>query len=110
MVFSRSGGRLHLLEHATCLGRCHHDSVSPSAVCVHPQNEDTNDKPRARFHAMKRLKRAAQHAAAFEALCAAVGSSRTSLEADAYAAWMTAHVALMQENWGPALEVGVADM
>jgi hypothetical protein len=62
------------------------------------------DNARKRHHAIKRLAKAAAHAAQLAALTAARSDARTALEAEAYASWMGGNVLLERESdWGAAL-------
>ena len=62
------------------------------------------DNARKRHHAIKRLAKAALHAAQLAALTAARSDARTALEAEAYASWMSGNVLLERESdWGAAL-------
>lgn len=58
---------------------------------------------RPRHHMIARLAKAARWASELQALCAERGDHRTLLEAEAYAAWMTANHMIERESWAPAL-------
>ncbi|KAF9161771.1 signal recognition particle subunit srp68 [Actinomortierella ambigua] len=65
------------------------------------------DDPRKQQHYINRLKKAAQHAQALEALCSAKEGKvdlRTTLDAQAYAALMTGYVLFERQEWQGTLE------
>ncbi|XP_062507842.1 signal recognition particle subunit SRP68-like [Corticium candelabrum] len=65
-----------------------------------------NTEPRKRFHLIKRLKKAALHAAALAELCQHdICDVRTKLEAQAYSAWMTGNLKFELQEWQEALDV-----
>lgn len=58
---------------------------------------------RPRHHMLARLAKAARWANELQSLCAERGDQRTSLEAEAYAAWISANHMIERESWAPAL-------
>jgi signal recognition particle subunit SRP68 len=65
-----------------------------------------NTEPRKRFHLIKRLKKAAVHAASLAELCQNdICDARTKLEAQAYSAWMKGNVKFELQEWQEALDV-----
>lgn len=67
--------------------------------------QETSDQPRRRFHLVRRLKKAAEHAQRFEKLCHDPESpctDRTKLEATAYTAYITGLYQVERENWAEA--------
>lgn len=67
--------------------------------------QETSDQPRRRFHLIRRLKKAAEHAQRFEKICHDSESpctDRTKLEATAYAAYITGLYQVERENWAGA--------
>ncbi|KAG0229753.1 signal recognition particle subunit srp68 [Actinomortierella wolfii] len=65
------------------------------------------DDPRKQQHYINRLKKAAQHAQALEALCSAKHGKvdlRTTLDAQAYSALMAGYVLFEKQEWQGALE------
>ena len=65
--------------------------------------EQPEDKARLKFHALRRLIKAAKYATSLQTLAVASADPRTILEADAYAAFMNGSVSLDKEKWGEAL-------
>ncbi|KGN66541.1 signal recognition particle subunit SRP68 isoform X1 [Cucumis sativus] len=60
--------------------------------------------PRQRIYLIGRLRKAVKWATLFAQLCASKGDSRTSLEAEAYASYMTGNLLFEQDrNWDTAL-------
>eukprot|EP01116_Phalansterium_solitarium_P022203 TRINITY_DN7247_c0_g1_i1.p1 TRINITY_DN7247_c0_g1~~TRINITY_DN7247_c0_g1_i1.p1 ORF type:complete len:610 (-),score=207.66 TRINITY_DN7247_c0_g1_i1:357-2186(-) len=59
--------------------------------------------PRAHFHMVKRLSKAAEYARQLADLCNAKADPRTVLEAEAYAAWMNGMSRLERRQWQAAL-------
>jgi hypothetical protein len=69
--------------------------------------QETAECPRKRFHLIRRLEKAAQHATRFEKLCHDPESpctDRTKKEATAYAAYMNGLYKMERENWAEAKE------
>lgn len=66
--------------------------------------ENQENNPRARFHMLRRLKKAVKASNGLVALCAEMADDKTKLEAEAYCCWMTGNLRLEQEDWAPALE------
>lgn len=67
--------------------------------------QETPDQPRRRFHLVRRLKKASEHAQRFEKLChdsESPCSEKTKLEATAYAAYITGLYQVERENWTEA--------
>lgn len=65
---------------------------------------EQNLEPRKRQHLIRRLSKAAAHAADLLRLAGERCDARTSLEADAYASWMGGNVLLEKESdWEGAL-------
>jgi hypothetical protein len=63
------------------------------------------DNPRLRFHATQRLRKAVQWSRKLAKMAAVRGDERTSLECDAYAAWLAGSAELESNSrWQPALE------
>ena len=62
------------------------------------------ENPRARFHMLRRLKKAVKSCNELVTLCAETADDKTKLEAVAYAGWMTGNLRLEEENWAQALE------
>lgn len=58
---------------------------------------------RPRHHMIARLVKAARWAGELQALCTQRADQRTQLEAEAYAAWMSANHLIERESWAPAL-------
>eukprot|EP00744_Colponema_vietnamica_P005321 GILI01007802.1.p1 GENE.GILI01007802.1~~GILI01007802.1.p1 ORF type:complete len:613 (+),score=188.26 GILI01007802.1:74-1840(+) len=58
---------------------------------------------RAKFHIIRRLKKASSWASLLESLCAERADAHTSLEAQAYAAWLAGNYLLEREEWQPSL-------
>lgn len=56
-----------------------------------------------RHSSMRRFAKAKHHAERLESLCLAVADSHTTLEASAYASWMSGQHAVEQENWEEAV-------
>lgn len=65
---------------------------------------DNDVNPRAKFHARRRLAKAAKWAAHLVSLCNAKATQRTVLEAESYHAWLWGNVLLEDEQWANALE------
>jgi len=59
---------------------------------------------RLRHHVVRRLCKAAKWASLLERLCAESAEEHTSLEAEAYAAWMNGQAHLEKEEWEKALD------
>jgi len=67
--------------------------------------QEANTEPRKRFHLVSRLRKAAGHALALEAICAdSVCDPRTRLEAQAYTAWIHASLHFELHLWKTAIE------
>lgn len=69
--------------------------------------QEIQEHPRRRFHLVRRLKKAADHAQRFEKLChdpESPCSDRTKEEATAYAAYITGMYLVERENWNEAKE------
>jgi len=69
--------------------------------------QDVTEEPRKRFHLIKRLRRAAAHARALEAVCTALGdrvTPRTLLDVQAYAHYLDGLVHLETQQWEAALD------
>ena len=68
---------------------------------------DVAEAPRKRFHVVKRLRRAAQHAKNLASICEALGarsSPRTLLDAQAYCHFLDGLVHLETQHWQEALD------
>jgi signal recognition particle subunit SRP68 len=66
--------------------------------------DDLNeDKPRLRFHLLKRLDKAIKHAQELERLCATCADTRTQLEAEGYSAWLSGTLRLEREQHQEAM-------
>ena len=68
---------------------------------------DVAEEPRKRFHVIKRMRRAAEHAARLATLCEALGprcTSRTLLGAQAYRHYLDGLVHLETQHWQNALD------
>jgi signal recognition particle subunit SRP68 len=68
------------------------------------QQQQPAPSPYARGHGLRRLERAAHHAARLEAVCRDAAEPRTLIEATAYAAWMRGNVAMERQLWAEASE------
>lgn len=69
--------------------------------------QETSDHPRRRFHLIRRLKKASEHAQRFEKLChdpESPCSARTKEEATAYASYITGLYKVERESWAEAKE------
>jgi signal recognition particle subunit SRP68 len=69
------------------------------AYAMQLKQELSEDEPRKRFHLLRRLKKAADHAKHVRSLCQDCTTTRSQLEAEAYCAWMEGNVAFEQEEW-----------
>jgi hypothetical protein len=70
--------------------------------------EDRGNVSRQRFHAIKRLKKAAKWARDFKELVDLCADDQTKLEAEAYASWMSGNARLEAEDFAAALDDFVA--
>jgi signal recognition particle subunit SRP68 len=68
------------------------------------ENGDHDSNSRIKFHLSSRLKKAVKWSETLRALCAERADARTSLEAEAYAAFMAGNLALYEEDWKRAFE------
>jgi len=66
--------------------------------------KEQQDNPRARFHMMRKLKKAVKSSNDLVTLCASTADDKTKLEAEAYSCWMTGNLRLEEEEWDQALE------
>lgn len=66
--------------------------------------KEQQDNPRARFHMLRRLKKAVKSCNELVALCAETADDKTKLEAEAYASWMAGNLRLEEEDWAQALD------
>ena len=69
--------------------------------------QDVGTEPHKRLHAVKRLRRAAQHAHALAAICEALGARctpRTVLDAQAYHRFLAGSAYLEGQHWQQALD------
>lgn len=73
--------------------------IAATAAELGAEDEDgmPPGEPRQRFHLLRRLRKASQHADELNRLCAQVGSTKTQMEAQAYASWMRANVLLEKD-------------
>lgn len=67
------------------------------------QDSENVDNPRLRFHSLQRLRKAAFWSQKLAELASLRGDERTSLECDAYAAWLAGSAAMESDNWEDAL-------
>eukprot|EP00003_Mantamonas_plastica_P015531 TRINITY_DN262_c0_g1_i18.p1 TRINITY_DN262_c0_g1~~TRINITY_DN262_c0_g1_i18.p1 ORF type:complete len:520 (+),score=166.32 TRINITY_DN262_c0_g1_i18:16-1575(+) len=65
--------------------------------------EESEENARARFHSLARLKKTVRFSQALKALCDEVADERTILEADAYLSAHQANLALILDDFQPAL-------
>jgi len=68
------------------------------------QDSENVDNPRLRFHSLQRLRKAVFWSKKLAELASARGDERTSLECDAYAAWLAGNADMESDNWQQALE------
>ena len=67
------------------------------------QDSESVDNPRLRFHSLQRLRKAAFWSKKLAELASLRGDERTSLECDAYAAWLAGSAAMESDHWQDAL-------
>lgn len=67
------------------------------------QLKDNTSEPRVRFHMHRKLAKAAKQAKQLEIICNAKADKKTTLEAEAYSAWMGGNILLEKEEWEEAL-------
>ena len=70
--------------------------------------EDRGNISRQRFHAIKRLRKAAKWAKVFKDLVDLCADDQTKLEAEAYASWMSGNAQMEGEHFAEALEDFIA--
>lgn len=68
------------------------------------EQQEQEDNPRARFHMLRRLKKAVKASNDLVTLCSEAADDKTKLEAEAYCCWMNGNLCLEQENWSQALD------
>lgn len=73
------------------------------AYAMDVKREQKSGPARSRRTVVARLSKAVGHAKELRTLCAATADAETCLEAEAYARWMAATLALEKEEWTPAL-------
>lgn len=61
--------------------------------------KEEDDNPRARFHSVRRLRKAVTWAEQLVKICDSCADNRTQLESQAYLAWMKGNELFERENW-----------
>ncbi|GBG29906.1 Signal recognition particle subunit SRP68 [Hondaea fermentalgiana] len=72
------------------------------AMQLKDENQRDGEEPRKRLHLVRRLAKATRWSAKLRELCHEVADDRTTLEAEAYAAWMQGNLLLEKEWWKDA--------